>query len=814
MKKIVLGLFKTESKKGTRIPLFLITVAITCITLFASMNVVGLLYDSMEYDIRASKVGNSDFIMYEKNYNFYKKHDLGEENPSLDVFNTNGLLKNNQLEYKCNFMGVDLSKYQDVFAEIEGLNGDLISDIDTNKIVISEKVSEEINVKRGDNILLEIGGISKEFNIILVDSNNTFLNSSDNMVLISGKELKNILNIDDEYVTTQYIYNTKSTKEEIESIISNDKIIVENSINEDIINSGLKSYYGILSIIFTIILISCYDILESANRIFIIERSNFIGALRSMGTTKKQIKKIFGLYSLFIGVIGSVIGVILGEVCLWGYNRIFLGGDKLNQSLSTFIITAVITIALSIIIMLYSVFSPLKEMLKKSDRDILLNANSVYIDNSLKKVHFISAILLAVIIIVSNISNIRNPGFWLIGLIIAFIAVLNTIKFIYWFINRVTSIKPKKGVFIIAIKNILNNFFVRKTISTTISISLFILLICTLSISTINGLSSFYNDYNADAYLRAEEYFSEKDMESIKSLDSVDKYLFYSTSTLNYNKSKKIQIISIDNPILLEEEFINLRIEWLDGFDASTFNLGYNIVTTKILAEKYDLNLGDEVECSDAQVEQNYRIVGIADTLFELGDISYISRYQMNFKDFKEYNGVYLIANKDKSVENELSAKLKGQNYRYTSVEEMVDRDQKNSSKLFTLLYAFSIFIALTNLVGMYSNYKLSYLFRSKEMATMYSYGYDNTTIIRMVIYEIVFSSILGFVFSLGSTAILVKILENLMKVIDIPLKLVISKEIVVLLFGLIVFIAVINLSLAIKHINNSRKNLIVNLKS
>lgn len=809
MKKIILSLLKSEAKKEARIPLILITIVITCMTIFASMNVVNLIKQSMEQDIRGSKVGTSDYVLYDKKFNAFKEIKI-EDSSSLGVFSSNGLVTYKDKELKCDFWGVDLSKFQDVFGNVIENQCALSKDFVKDEIIINKNVSEKLGISDNDTVKIKISGLEIEFKVLCINENNNFLNSNESIVLVPREVLTDKLKIESDYVTSQYIYNSSISKEELISKVDNEDMVTEKSISNEMINSNLKSYYGVLGIIFVIILCSSYDILESANRIFIIQRCNYIGTLRSIGMTKKKIKRIFSGFALGIALIGSILGTALGEVCINLYNTYILKLDKLNQSPEDFLITAVITIAIGIAITIYSTISPLNNILKKSDKEILLNSTSVYVDNTLKPINYISLVVLIGLLIILNTMEIKSNMFLVSALVLAFIALLNILKVLYWAINKLLSSKPERGVFFISIKNTINNFFVRKTISTTITISLFLLLICTLAFSTLKGLSSFYYDYYADAFLRVDDSFLEEDRDVIKNCDSIKDYYFYNSSELLFNDDKKIAILSVDDPMRLEKNFINLKIKWTEGFNNEDFNNDFNIVITKILADRYSLALGDKVECSDGDLSNKYNIVGIADTLQELGDISFISKYESVKKD----NGVYLISNSDKNMDNELSSKLTCTNYKYKSIDEMIEKDEKNSKQLFMLFYAFAIFIAISNLVGIYSNYKLSYIFRRKELATMYSYGYRISSLTKMIIYEVLFSSMIGFVYALGSTFIIVNILEKVMKSIEIPIPLTYSKETIIVLFVIIFCVSIINLFLAVGYVGKSKKKLIENLKS
>ena len=69
--------------------------------------------------------------------------------------------------------------------------------------------------------------------------------------------------------------------------------------------------YGACCILALIILVAAFNIVGSLTMI-VIEKRRDVGVLRAMGASQQDIKKIFLLEGLFIGVLGSGMGLVLG----------------------------------------------------------------------------------------------------------------------------------------------------------------------------------------------------------------------------------------------------------------------------------------------------------------------------------------------------------------------------------------------------------------------------------------------------------------------------------------------------------------------
>jgi len=119
---------------------------------------------------------------------------------------------------------------------------------------------------------------------------------------ISGLEIV-LNNIDD----------TESIKAKLKKEIDTNSINIYSwyDLHEDLYTVMLVERWAAYILLSLIIAVAAFNILSSMT-MSVIEKKKDIAVLRSMGATKKSIKKIFMFEGLLIGFIGTVIGIFLG----------------------------------------------------------------------------------------------------------------------------------------------------------------------------------------------------------------------------------------------------------------------------------------------------------------------------------------------------------------------------------------------------------------------------------------------------------------------------------------------------------------------
>ena len=190
------------------------------------------------------------------------------------------------------------------------INDDLLyEDIIGRKIKLVNK-NIESGFNEFDSVELEIVGIirEKEENLggsfLYYDSSVFYeILPVDSKIVPNEVEIY-VSNIDDKKILISKLdeYNDNNKKVIYEDVMSDNIKIVEEFIN---IVSVVLIIFSIVSVVVSLFM---FGILTSVR---IIERKKEIGIIRSLGASKKNIKKIFDEENIFIGLFSSLLGLLV-----------------------------------------------------------------------------------------------------------------------------------------------------------------------------------------------------------------------------------------------------------------------------------------------------------------------------------------------------------------------------------------------------------------------------------------------------------------------------------------------------------------------
>lgn len=253
------------------------------------------------------RIKNPDFIIDKiKNYNFVKNF-----TKRLKIY---GFLDNGVDEYPVMIIGVkweqDTLVYKiNKYAKLNFKNG----------ILIGEVIAKKFNVKEGDYIFLnfrtkEGAFVSKEMEINgILSTPSYFLNNL--YVIVNIDSLNETGNFDGEVSEISIVVDdyrkTFDYKRELLKTLNDLRITTWQEEGKDYLEiSKTKKVFQVIFIIFIILL----GIIGTTNTLMIavFERIKEIGTLKSLGMKDSEIKKIFIIEGILIGLFGTILGVILG----------------------------------------------------------------------------------------------------------------------------------------------------------------------------------------------------------------------------------------------------------------------------------------------------------------------------------------------------------------------------------------------------------------------------------------------------------------------------------------------------------------------
>lgn len=208
------------------------------------------------------------------------------------------------------------------------ISGD--ANLNNKGVIIGEIIAKDLGLKIGQPILLQTDkGNSQTFPIHgIFKTGLEFIDKR--IVYIDLKRARNLFNITDGITKIEIKVKDLWKAEEIAINLVNQiplKILSWQQKEADIFNALTgQSYSGQIIKIFTLIIITTG--ISSTLLLNTYRRKVEIGIMRSFGTTKTFIAKVFLLQSILIGLIGSILGCLVGYIiCTILYNIKFPNGQ-------------------------------------------------------------------------------------------------------------------------------------------------------------------------------------------------------------------------------------------------------------------------------------------------------------------------------------------------------------------------------------------------------------------------------------------------------------------------------------------------------
>ena len=531
----------------------------------------------------------------------------------------------------------------------------------------------------------------------------------------------------------------------------------------------------VLAIVIVIIVFTSIFCIKNSFDISITEKIRQYGMLRSIGATKKQIKRNVFYEATILGLIGIPLGIILG--CLATYILIIISnyyltdvvqtGFKLELVFSTYAI--LVAIILGIITIYFSALKSATRASKVSEIDSIRNSANLKISSKkIKSPKYIKKLFgIGGVISFKNLKrNKKKYRTTIISITVStfvFIALYSFMELAFQNVNN----ELKVSDFNISLStNAINDYSYNKFLKT-------------VNLSGIedyailrNSELSFTGSHSSKEYL---EYFgtkNESDAEGHITIFAIgkkqyDKYI--KSLGLNYDDIK-------DKAILFDKQYI------------TSYDKNNNKITKNIRV--YDFSKGDVITSTNNQL--NLEIGAISsiepDFLKWLSNSYLIISDEMFDKIAKTNNlDIYYKASNADKLQDELDSYLNGESYNIDNKEENV----RIMNNLFTLiaifLYGFIIVISLIGITNIFNTITTNMELRKQEFAMLKSIGMTSKEFKRMIRLESLFMGIKSLLFGI-LIGIILSYLIYLSSDSDIPYKLPI---VAIIISILVVFILI-----------------------
>lgn len=503
-------------------------------------------------------------------------------------------------------------------------------------------------------------------------------------------------------------------------------------------NSGIGSLGIVVGIVIGIIVFTSIFCIKNSFDISITEKIKQYGMLRSIGATKRQIKKNVFYEATILGLIGIPLGLLLGFIASYiliiisNYylNGSFAEGLKLVFSFSW--LSVLVAIILGIVTIYFSAFKSAKRASKVSPIDSIRNSANIKINpKKIKSPKLIKNIFgiggeISFKNLKRNKKKYRTTVISIVVSVFVFIALSGFMKLVFQQVDHELEISD----FNISLSTtITNNESYNKFIETTRLDNIEDYTI--FRSSEISFTGNYYNkEYAKFLNLAIDE--NKPTYVSIISIGEEQFKKYVDSLGLNYNEFR-------NKAILVDKEYV------------SNYNKN-NKLTTKYM-RAFNFNNGDII---DATTDENKTIkieIGATSDVKPFGlkgvdiDCLIISdeMFDANFKS--KPLTIYYKSNDANKLQDDLDDFLKGEDYNINNVDENV----KIMGNLFTLvgifLYGFIIVISLIGITNIFNTITTNMELRKQEFAMLKSVGMTTKEFNRMIRLESLFMGIKSLFF-------------------------------------------------------------------
>ncbi len=519
----------------------------------------------------------------------------------------------------------------------------------------------------------------------------------------------------------------------------------------------------VVCIVIGIIVFTSVFCIKNSFDISITEKIKQYGMLRSIGATKKQIKKNVFYEATILGIIGIPLGILSGFFA--SFILIIVSNYYLKQMLATgiklefiFSLTAVvISIILGIVTLYFSAFRSAKRASKVSPIESIRNSANIKIKSKkLKSPKFIKKLFgmggeISFKNLKRNKKKYRTTVISIIVSVFVFIALYSFMSSAFDEIENEFKVLEYNAE--IHTKNIDDNNYEKFVATTTLDS------VEDYTILRESGISYKDAKYNP-------EYV---EWLNLKLKENTNSYLtFYSLGKAQYEKYVKSLGLDYDDikdkGILLDYRDISKYIE-----DKNKYEHKYMRV--------YDYNAGDKIEgVIDNDKSYNLEIGYVTDTkpfgLKNSLEIMCIISDELFDKIGKtdKLNIYYKVNDVDK-FQSDVMELLEDENYSSTINEENI----KMMNNLFTLLgiflYGFIIVISLIGITNIFNTITTNMELRKQEFAMLKSVGMTTKEFNRMIRLESLFMGVKSLIFGI-TIGIILSYIMHLAQDTGMPYKL------------------------------------------
>ena len=562
--------------------------------------------------------------------------------------------------------------------------------------------------------------------------------------------IANILGVDP--VLFKKVYNQESgysdkdiekLSEQMENayLIDVNKYLIDLETNP-ISSSSISGLGIVVSIVIGIIVFTSVFCIKNSFDISITEKIKQYGMLRSVGATKKQIKRNVFYEATILGLIGIPLGILLGYLASYiliiisNYylSDMIQAGFKLEFAFS--IIAVLIAIILGIVTIYFSAFRSAKRASKVSPIDSIRNSANIKINpKKIKSPKIIKSIFgmggeISFKNLKRNKKKYRTTVISIVVSVFVFIALSGFMGLAFQEVEN----EIKVSDFNISLSaNITNENSYNKFIETV----------------KLDNIEDYTLLRSSELFFIGTHYSNEYlDLLNIKQREQDEEYItVFAIGEEQYKKYIKSLGLNYDD---IKDKAILLDKEYVVRYDDN------NKKVTKYI-DIYDFQKGDIVDSTITSTNKKVNIeIGVVTEKMPFGLKNRTARYIIvsdeMFDNIAESKGldIYYKSSNATKLQDDIDNYLKGEDY--YSINNIAE-NVKKSNNLFTLigifLYGFIIVISLIGITNIFNTITTNMELRKQEFAMLKSVGMTTKEFNRMIRLESLFMGVKSLFFGI-----------------------------------------------------------------
>lgn len=535
--------------------------------------------------------------------------------------------------------------------------------------------------------------------------------------------------------------------------------------------SGLGQIGTVAAIVCGIIIITSVFCIKNSFDISITEKTRQYGMLRSIGATKKQIRKNVFYEAFILGGIGIPLGILLG--LLASFILIIISNvlltDMLTQGLKLELEISWIAVLISVILGIVTIYLSARKSARKASKitpidairsndSIKIKANKVKCPKIINKIFGIGGEI--------SYKNLKRNKKKYRTTVISIVVSVFTFIALYSFVNSTYTTSKKTFDYM--------EYNIDISADTTNNPELYNKMIETTKMEDVEK----YITLRTDGIMINDPKYSEKlkQLTTGNANNEVEEQIEEDIEEENEDNQKYIQIRSIGDKAYREyldklglnyEEYKNkgilVDIKNIENFDVKNQNI------ENIQVHEFDYKAGEKLsgQGNDGVSNLTIEIGYIADekpftlSKYEQSQIIVSDEWYDNYINDKDYLTVYLKTNNPSKLQEKIEYNLKGFDYNLNNSDENV----KMMENLFTLiaifLYGFIIVISLIGITNIFNTITTNMELRKREFASLKSIGMTTKEFKRMIRLESVFMGLKALLFGIPIGIILSYFIES-----------------------------------------------------